>query len=201
VPPALPPERRLRRSLLLAALGAAASLPRAVRAAPPPHDAPIEGVALDVQDGDSFVFRGDDGVRRRIRVSGIDAPEKHQPFADASRRALGAMLRDRRVLVEPIKQDPFGRTVARVVALGGAQAGRDLGLAQIEAGLAWHFVRYKADQAPDDRVRYAQAERSARAARAGLWRDDAPEAPWDFRARMRRREAAPAATPRPAHAG
>lgn len=199
--PDLPPVRRLRRALLLATLAAGAGLPWVARGAAPKGEAPTEGVALDVQDGDSFVFRGNDGVRRRIRVSGIDAPEKHQPFADASRRGLGAMLRGRRILVEPIKSDVFGRTVARVVALDGPDAGRDLGLAQVEAGLAWHFARFKAEQAPDDRVRYAQAERAARAERAGLWRDDAPEAPWDFRARLRRGEAAPAATPRPARAG
>ena len=191
---------RARRTVLLGALGAAALRARGAHAGAAPPQPPVEGVALDVQDGDSFVFRGDDGVRRRIRVSGIDAPEKHQPFADASRRALGAMLRDARVRIEPVKLDAYGRTVARVVVPGDADGERDLGLAMIEAGLAWHFVRYRADQAPADRTRYAQAERDARAARAGLWRDDAPEAPWDFRTRTRRREAAPAAARRPAPA-
>jgi endonuclease YncB( thermonuclease family) len=181
---------RTRRAFVLAALAIAVAGPRSALAAraPSPRGAPIEGVALDVQDGDSFVFRGDDGVRRRIRVSGIDAPENHQPFADTSRRALGAMLRGRRLRIEPVKHDVFDRMVARVLALDPSRAddtGRDVGLALVEAGLAWHFVRYKADQSHGDRLRYTRAERAARDARTGLWRDDAPEAPWDFRRRMR----------------
>jgi endonuclease YncB( thermonuclease family) len=185
---------RTRRALALAALAIALSGPRVTLAARAtrPRNAPVDGVALDVQDGDSFVFRGDDGVRRRVRVSGIDAPERHQPFAEASRRALGEMLRGRRLRIEPVKQDAFERTVARVLVLDPARAddaGRDVGLALVETGLAWHFVRYKADQSHDDRLRYTRAERAARDARIGLWRNDAPEAPWDFRRRTRAGEA------------
>jgi endonuclease YncB( thermonuclease family) len=185
---------------LIACVAFGAALPARARA-PAASPAPIEGVALDVQDGDSFDFRGVDGLRRRIRVSGIDAPERRQPFADASRRSLGTLLRGRRLRIEPVKQDAFDRTVARVLVLDDEAPPRDAGLAQLEAGLAWHFVRYLADQPIDDRQRYARAERDARAARAGLWRDDAPEPPWDFRSRTRRREGAPAAPPPPGRAG
>lgn len=187
LPPALP--RPTRRALLLLCaatlLGPAAA--RAREAAPEP----LEGVALEVQDGDSFVFRGDDGRRLKIRVSGIDAPERQQPFADASRRYLGSLLRDRRLRIEPVKLDVYGRTVARVVVLDGEPPERDAGLAQLEAGLAWYFRRYRSDLPPEEAPRYWQAEAAARDGRSGLWRDARAEAPWDFRARVRRGEAAP----------
>ena len=61
----------------------------------------------------------------------------------------------------------------------------DLGLLQVQAGLAWHFLRYAADQHPDERIAYARAEREARARRAGLWRDTAPVPPWQHRQRQR----------------
>jgi endonuclease YncB( thermonuclease family) len=158
-------------------------------AAPRP---PLEGVSLDVQDGDSLVFRGDDGARIRVRVAGIDAPEKSQAHAEASRRNLRALLRDRRIRIEPIKRDPYGRTVARVWVLDPERRPRDAALAQLEAGLAWHFRRYRADQTPVEFARYARAEQAARSDRRGLWREDSPEPPWDFRTRGRRDRAAPA---------
>ena len=58
-------------------------------------------------------------------------------------------------------------------------------LSQIQAGLAWHFLRYAAEQAPDERERYALAEREARQSRRGLWADPHPQAPWTFRQRNR----------------
>ena len=201
-----PPARPARRHLLAASLpslGLALALAGgAARAASPrPAPEPIEGHALDVHDGDSFTMRADDGRRLRIRVSGIDAPEQHQPWADASRRLLGESLRGRRLRIDPVKQDVFDRTVAKVWVLDDEAPPRDAGLALLEAGLAWHFVRYRADQPPADVPRYAQAERNARARRAGLWQDAAPEAPWDFRARMRRHETTPERRPRRDPAG
>jgi endonuclease YncB( thermonuclease family) len=185
--PRRPRRGRVAALALFALLAAAPALP--AREAP----APIEGAALDVQDGDSFVLRADDGSRVRVRVNGIDAPERRQPYADVSRRHLGELLRGRRIRLEPVKRDVFERTVARVVVVDGDPPERDAGLAQIEAGLAWHFKRYRADQPADAFLRYAQAERDAQVRGLGLWRDPSPEPPWDFRSRMRREDGAPAA--------
>src|SRR5690606_33835483 len=106
--------------------------------------------------------------------------EKGQPHADASRRALLALLHEREVRVEVVKTDRFDRWVGRVFV-----ANRDAGLAQLRAGLAWHFVRYDADLAPAVRRRYARAERQARLRGIGLWRDPEPLPPWEQRARVR----------------
>ena len=57
----------------------------------------------------------------------------------------------------------------------------DANLAQLEAGMAWHYKAYAREQRAPDRRRYAQAEERARDARQGLWADRAPMAPWDFR--------------------
>ena len=140
--------------------------------------AALVGESIAVQDGDSFVLRTPDGRKLRIRIAGIDAPEKGQPFADVSRRHLAAMLRGRSLQVEVRKLDAFGRHVARIDAGEG-----DVALAQLEAGMAWFFRRYADDQPPEERRRYAQAEERARTASAGLWRDPSPEPPWNFRRR------------------
>ena len=145
----------------------------------------VEGVSVDVQDGDTFVLRDEAGRPIRIRVAGIDAPEKSQPWAERSRQHLRELLRGQRVQVQPIKQDVYGRTVARVQVLRAGDTPLDAAQAQIDAGLAWHFKRYKSDQTRDEFVRYAQAEREARAAAIGLWQDPNPEAPWLYRAKSR----------------
>ncbi len=143
-----------------------------------------------------------DGRRLQVRISGIDAPEKGQAFADRSRRHLSELLAQQDLLIIPIKTDVYGRVVAVVWA-----AEQDIGLAQLRAGMAWHFVRYARDQSVEQRQAYASAEAGAREARVGLWRDREPLEPWRFREKQRKRDerrvsnrAIEAATPRPCRA-
>lgn len=185
---------RLARAALAAGWGAALALALPaeaadVRAAPPaavhaaaPKEAPalLEARVLQVYDGDSLLVRGAGQRPYGVRLAGIDAPERTQPHADVSRRALQALLHGRDVRIEPLKVDLYGRTVGRVFV-----AGRDAGMAQLRAGLAWHFARYDADLPPRLARRYARAERQARLQRIGLWRDEAPLPPWEHRARTR----------------
>ena len=169
-----------RRRLMLAALVLLA--PGCSRNVPDhtPRPGVLSGRIGPIADGDSFTLIADDGRRIGVRIGGIDAPEKGQPHADQSRDNLARLLARGGLEIEPIKTDPYGRQVARVRA-----GGEDVGLRQIEAGLAWHFVRYAADQSPDERTQYAQAERDARHAARGLWADAAPVAPWLHRQRKR----------------
>jgi endonuclease YncB( thermonuclease family) len=138
--------------------------------------------ALSVADGDSFEARRADGKKIRIRLAGIDAPEKSQPWANKSREKLREFLGRHELEVRALKTDPWGRYVAVVTAGDG-----DASLAMLAAGLAWHFERYDSDLTPALRKRYAEAAAAAQAERAGLWRDDDPEPPWEFRRRSRNR--------------
>lgn len=147
----------------------------------------FEALVLRVQDGDSLVVRRMGQTRsERLRISGIDAPERHQPYGGASRAALAALVDGERLRVSPAKKDPYGRLVA-TLSLGE----RDVGLAMIEGGHAWYFRRYRRDLPVALRKPYERAEARAREAGIGLWRDPAAQAPWDYRRRQRdqRREA------------
>lgn len=184
---------RIGTTLLVAALLATggcrpADLPGSGRGPPPsaPSDAPLPPAlrarSVQIQDGDSVIVLGSDGIRRTVRLSGIDAPERSQPHADASRRHLRTLLAGRDLEIRPVKYDAFGRLVAQVLVVDGSQA-VDAGLAQLQAGLAWYFRRYERDLPASDRPRYAAGEDAARRSRTGLWTEPAPEAPWAFRQR------------------
>jgi endonuclease YncB( thermonuclease family) len=126
-----------------------------------------------VQDGDSF--EAEHGGRTlTVRLHGVDAPERDQPFADAARALSSALLSGRIVALDVRDRDDYDRLVARV-AVGST----DVNLALVEAGLAWHFTRFSNDSG------LAAAERRARAAGRGLWEQTDPEPPWEFRASAR----------------
>jgi len=146
-------------------------------------DAPaadLAGRVVSVADGDTITVQTPDRVRHRIRLDGIDAPERIQPYSQISRKNLVAMVDGQQVRVTSSKTDRFGRMVGIV----RTEQYRDVGLEQIKAGLAWHFKRYEHEQTPENRASYAAAEAIAKAAGHGLWREAAPTAPWQFRATL-----------------
>jgi endonuclease YncB( thermonuclease family) len=119
-----------------------------------------------------------------VRLSGIDAPERRQPFGDRAKQHLAALVFRKTVRVEWDKRDRYSRIVGRVLAAECEAACPytiDVGLEQIRAGLAWHYKQYAREQPPVQRLRYAEIERRARERREGLWSDLQPTPPWAFR--------------------
>lgn len=142
--------------------------------------AELSGLVIHVADGDTITILTDEVEQISVRLSGIDAPEKAQAFGNVAKKALIAAAHKKQAVIHWDKRDRYGRIVGRVMI-----DGQDVNLQQLQAGLAWHYKHYQAEQAPDERAAYAQAEEVARAARAGLWGDENPIAPWDFRKQKR----------------
>jgi endonuclease YncB( thermonuclease family) len=137
----------------------------------------LQGRVVRIADGDTLTIVDSREVQHKIRLAGVDAPERKQQFYDASRQNLAALAFDKTVTVEWHKRDRYGRLVGKVLT-----GGEDAGLAQVRAGLAWWFREYAHEQSGSDRARYEAAELEARAARRGLWQALAV-APWEWRAR------------------
>jgi len=135
---------------------------------------------VDVSDGDTLTLLDGVNTRYRIRLAGIDAPEKAQTYGDASKRHLSRLVYGESVKVEYEKHDRYGRIVGKVL-----KDGRDASLEQLQAGLAWHYKQYQREQSRADRRTYAESEREAQQAHAGLWRDLDPVAPWTWRLEQR----------------
>lgn len=145
-------------------------------------DGLIAGKVVGVTDGDTVTIIDADSVQRRVRLAGIDAPESEQPFGYASYVHLFNLAHEQFVTATCPKVDRYRRDVCTVWVHG-----QDINLAQLKAGLAWHFKRYAHEQPDDEREAYAAAEDAARAARVGLWQEDAPVAPWVWRDAKRTR--------------
>ena len=103
---------------------------------------------------------------------------KQQPFAGRSQEHLSKLVRRQVVVVQWHKKDRYGRLVGTV-----SVKGLDVGLEQLRAGMAWHYRRYENEQTPEDMMQYSAAESGARARRIGLWQDQYPVPPWEWRGR------------------
>lgn len=140
------------------------------------HADTITGKVVGVADGDTVTVL--DGTKRqhKIRLSGIDAPEKKQAFGQRSKESLSDLVFAKTVEVETDKVDRYGRRVGKIWVNG-----MDANLEQLKRGMAWHYKQYAREQSEKDQRVYAEAELEARKARRGLWVDVSPVAPWEIR--------------------
>jgi endonuclease YncB( thermonuclease family) len=138
--------------------------------------ADIHGRVVGISDGDTITVLTDNYVPHKIRLSGIDAPEKKQAFGQRSKENLSDLIYNKTVRVEERTTDRYGRLVGRIW-LGE----KDICLQQIIDGYAWHFKKYQKTQPQNERIEYAEAEVIAHDKKLGLWQEPAPVAPWDWR--------------------
>ena len=138
----------------------------------------LTGRVVGIADGDTLTVLTAQRQQHRVRLTGIDAPEKRQAFGQVSKRHLSDLAYDKTVSVVFHKRDRYKRILGKVL-----KNGVDVRLNQIQSGLVWHYKRCEREQLADDRVAYGRAEEKARAERRGLWRDRNPVPPWAFRRR------------------
>jgi endonuclease YncB( thermonuclease family) len=136
---------------------------------------------VHVADGDTLTLLDSNRQQHRVRLAGIDAPEKGQAYGQVAREHLAGLAAGRRAMVEVSKLDRYGRLVGKILGDGNG-----ICLGQIRAGLAWHYKRFEAEQSVEDRGRYAQTEEAARLGGRGLWGDRDPRPPWEYRKRQHR---------------
>lgn len=124
---------------------------------------PIGSNAASVTDGDGLVIDG-----QRIRIHGIDAPERNQPGGDRAIYAMEQIVWGQSVVCEKQDIDRYGRTVAKCFV-----GSMDIGERMVRDGLARAYLRYSRD--------YEDAEQQAKADGFGMWSDPEAIAPWDWR--------------------
>ncbi len=130
----------------------------------------IEGMVVSIADGDTLTVLDDTKSQFKIRLQGIDTPESRQAFGTQARKALASKVFKKNVRIEWEEKDRYGRTLGDVY-LGDRWINKEL----LEEGWAWHYKQYS------DSEELAQAETAARNTRAGLWKDNHPVPPWEYR--------------------
>lgn len=134
--------------------------------------ADINGRVVRVLDGDTVDVLQASGERTRVRLAGIDAPEKAQPFGQRSRQILSARIAQQPVLITGEERDRYGRLLGTLWLRN-----EDINAGQVRAGMAWAY-RYRGRAVTPS---YAALEQRAREQREGLWADPAPVEPWRWR--------------------
>ena len=159
----------MRRALLLVCLALASTLAGA-------GETRFNGVVTRVSDGDTVWVQADPadgaprGKRVKLRLVGLDAPERCQAHGPAARAALASRVQGRKVTVRRRATDDYGR------ALGTLWLGdEDVGAWLVREGHAWS-ARWRGSGGP-----YASEEGAAKAARRGLFAAERPSSPRDFR--------------------
>lgn len=136
----------------------------------------LNGRVVGVADGDTITVLDSTNTQHKIRLDGIDAPEKKQAFGNVSKKSLSDLVFNKDVEVDWQKVDRYGRKVGKVII-----DDVDVNLEQIKRGLAWFYKKYQGELSQADRIAYANAEREAEANQVGLWVDKDPMPPWEFR--------------------
>jgi micrococcal nuclease len=141
----------------------------------PGIDSCFQGKVVAVVDGDTIKVMHE-GRAEKVRLEGIDCPEKGQAFGKRASQFTAAMVMGKVVTVETVGRDIYGRTLGVVSLADGRNLNREL----VRTGLAWWYRHFSSDNSLGD------LEAEARAAHRGLWRDPHPVAPWEYR-RIERR--------------
>lgn len=136
----------------------------------------FSGRVVRIADGDTLTLLADDNTQHKIRIGGIDAPERRQSFGQRSKENLARLAFSKSAEASCQKRDRYRREVCNVQV-----DGRDVGFEQLSAGLAWWYRKYAGEQSALQRHQYETAEASAREKRIGLWIEADPVAPWNFR--------------------
>lgn len=131
----------------------------------------ITGKIIHVLDGDTYdiLIAGNKTVR--VRMEGIDAPEKGMPFCNVAKKYLRDLCIQKTVKLKQTGTDQHGRTLGFTYL----DDGRELSHEMLKAGLAWHYKKYNSDKDLVDLEIKAQNEKK------GLWKDNNPLPPWEVR--------------------
>ncbi len=128
------------------------------------------GKVVGVSDGDTITILRD-GVGTKVRLYGVDCPEKKQDFGQKAKKFTSEMVFGNNVVVEVRGRDKYGRSIG-VVSVDDKFLNEEL----LRNGLAWWYYHFAKDQ-----MRYKELQDLARKNKVGIWSANHPIPPWEFR--------------------
>jgi micrococcal nuclease len=134
------------------------------------HAEQFTGKVVAVFDGDTVLVARINGPPIKVRLAGIDAPERAQQGGMASKSSLSELALHRQVSVDSRATDSYGRLVAHL-----AVDGKSINEEQIRRGMAWEYSGYHSNKT------YLALQGEAQQAKSGLWAQSNPTPPWEWR--------------------
>ena len=127
----------------------------------------FNGKVVSIHDGDTItVLNGKE--QTKVRLYGMDAPEKKQDYGQKSRQFLASLIAGQVVEVEPKGKDRYKRTLGII-----HYKDQDINAQMVLNGYAWAYVKYS--------IIYVDQEKTARENKRGLWQSSEPTPPWEWR--------------------
>lgn len=136
---------------------------------------PFPGKVIKIADGDTVTVLTSDYKQVKVRLYGMDAPEKKQPYGSVSKKALSGLVAGKEVDVEDCGVDRYRRVVG-IIHHDGINVNR----AMVELGFAWVYPQYCKKSFCKD---WYQLQKQAKTAQRGLWKDERSTPPWKWRKR------------------
>lgn len=131
----------------------------------------VSGKVVKVADGDTITILTADFTQIKVRLHGIDCPEKSQDFGNKAKQFTSNQCFGKVVMVKITDTDRYGRSIGVVTLQNGLTLNKEL----LKAGLAWHYKHY------DQSKEYSDLEIIAKNQKLGIWSLPNAVAPWDFR--------------------
>lgn len=139
--------------------------------------AEIRGKVVAITDGDTVKVLDDlDGGLFRVRLAGVDAPEKGQDFGMAAKKHLSTMAFGKAAVVRYKSIDRFGRIIGKLTV-----AGKDIAGQMLLDGMSWHYSAF------DNSQEYAEAQREAQENKRGIWKNGKAIPPWEWREKLHKK--------------
>lgn len=130
----------------------------------------IVGEVVRVADGDTFTVRTITDQQIKIRLYGIDAPERGQDFSNKSRQLLNDLCYGKEVTIEDKGTDQYGRTLG-IAYIGDLNINEEM----VKNGLAWYY-NYSIDNS-----RLESLEKEAQEKKLNVWSMKNPISPYEYR--------------------
>ena len=133
----------------------------------------ISGKVVKVADGDTITILNSQNKQIKIRLYGIDAPEKAQDFGNVSKEHLANLVAGKNIDATVIDIDRYGRSVSRI-NIDGKEVAEEM----LKSGLAWLYTSYC--KIPECK-QWKELETQAKTAKIGLWSNPTSQEPWKWR--------------------
>ncbi len=137
----------------------------------------LKGKVVGISDGDTFRLLTEGNKTERIRLYGIDAPERGQEYGTQSKNALSDLIFGKEVQVQQKQRDRYGRVVG-IAFVDDVNVNETL----LKRGSVWHYTQF------DKSKQWAMLQKQAQAAGAGLWQMPDPTPPWEWRKTAREKK-------------